>query len=401
MIEDVLLRGLIAEVFPDVIQVRRDFHMWPELGFHETRTSAKIAELLASLEIPVRTGLGKTGVVGVLTGRMIEPSARQRQKVIALRTDIDALPIQEDTGLEFASKNPGVMHACGHDLHAAIMLGTAMVLSKLREHFAGQVKFIFQPAEERLGGGRVLVAEGVLQEPVVDCVFGCHVWPSVPYGKVAVKVGPMMAAVDDFDIQVIGKGGHGATPHEAIDAIVIGAEIVSALQTIVSRNIDSTSAAVVTIGTFQSGTSSNIIAEKAVITGTVRTLTEDVQSKVADRLRTICHGIAEAHGAKCIVNYKKGYPALVNSPECVKLVEDVAIDVVGDGNLINLDLPVMASEDFAFYAEKVPAAYFLLGVANDSSGSLHSPKYSPPENIMCKGIEMFVRLALRYLGAAV
>jgi amidohydrolase len=397
MIEENLIRKLIQEVFSDVVRIRRDLHMWPELGFHETRTSSQIAQTLASLGIPIKTGLAKTGVIGVLTGQMAESSTGPRQKVVALRADIDALPVYEETELEFASKNHGVMHACGHDIHAAMMLGSAMVLSRLTEHFSGQVKFIFQPAEERLGGGKVLVEEGGLRDPYVDCVFALHLWPLMPYGKIATRTGPIMAAVDNFHIEVVGKGGHGATPHDAIDAIVIGSEIVLALQTIVSRSIDSTSPVVVTVGTFQGGTSSNIIAEKVTITGTVRTLTADAQDTVEGRLKTICRGIAQAYGAECRVDYSKGYPATVNSAECVELVQEVASDVVGKSNVINLELPVMISEDFAFYTERVPGAYFLLGVGDETSVSLHHPKYSPPEDIMHKGIEMFVKLALKYL----
>lgn len=398
VLDDGFLRDCINRVFPEVIKVRRDFHMWPELGFQEIRTQARIVEILSSLGMPVKQGIAKTGVIGLLTGRKKEVSLHDKEKVIAFRADIDALPVTEDTGLEFSSKNPGVMHACGHDFHAAILLGAAMVLSLLTEHFSGHVKFIFQPAEENLGGGKSLVQEGGLRSPDVDCVFGFHVWPSVPYGKVAIRPGPTMAAVDTFEIEVMGKGGHGASPQDTVDAIVIGAEIVTAIQTIVSRSVDPISPAVVTVGTFHGGTSSNIIADKVLITGTVRSLTEEIQEKIANRLKVICSGIADAYGSSCNVSYTKTYPLLANSSECVEMVKEVAVDVVGSGNVMELEFPFMSSEDFSFYAEQVPAAYFFLGVGTEGMAPLHSPRFSPPEDIMYQGIELLVKLALRYLS---
>ncbi|MHB1419915.1 MAG: M20 metallopeptidase family protein [Bacillota bacterium] len=340
----------------EIIAWRRRIHQHPELGFAEQATSGLVASVLTNLGLDVRIGVGGTGVVGLLEGGRTGPT-------IALRADMDALPVQEETGLEFASLNPGVMHACGHDAHVAMMLGAATILHEQRSTLAGTVKLIFQPCEENPPGGALAMLEdGVLEHPQVDAILGLHVNPHLPAGVIGWKEGPIMAAADMFVVEVHGQGGHGAAPHQTVDAVMVAAEVIQSLQTIVSRRVDPLEPAVISVGTINGGYKNNIIADKVVMTGTVRSLDPELRLRIPEEIKRVIEGIASAHGATCTLEYQWGFPPLINNSKLVALVREAGQEVAGKGKTLLINRPSMGGEDFAFFAQKVPGAYFYLGV---------------------------------------
>jgi amidohydrolase len=376
----------------EIVKIRRFIHMNPELSNREFETARVIAARLQPLGFDVRTGVAKTGVVAVLRGGGAGPA-------VAVRADMDALPVQEATGLPYKSLNPGVMHACGHDVHSAIVLGTALVLNALKSDLKGTVTFLFQPAEEGApegeeGGADLMVREGALDDPPVSAVFGFHVWPET-LGLVLVAPGNVTAAADSFTITVKGRSAHGARPQEGLDAVVIAAEIVTALQTIVSRTTDPTDPAVLTVGTINGGARRNIIAERVVLEGTVRTLSETNQKKVRRLMESVVRNITAIYGAGYEFEYKPGTPSVFNNPELAAAMTPTLVRLLGKDKVVEWQ-PQMIAEDFAFLARKAPGFYFFLGVRGPGQAAtpLHSPGFSPDESAIPLGIRILSHLVL-------
>ncbi|MCL4517108.1 MAG: amidohydrolase [Firmicutes bacterium] len=388
-----LLDDLVNRTMPEVIRIRRQIHSHPELGFEERQTGALCAETLASLGVEPMTGIARTGVVGLLRGR-------GDGRTVALRADMDALPIPEDTGLEFSSRVPGLMHACGHDGHVAILLGTAMVLSKLRDTFEGSVKFIFQPAEESLGGAREMIAQGVLDSPPVDGIFALHLWPDLSHGQIGVHHGPAMAALDKVSITLRGRGGHVATPHKSSDAIVAASQLVLALQAIVSKETDPVEPMVLSIGDFKAGRAYNAIADLAELKGTVRTLDPALRSVMPGLIERKVKGIAESAGAEYDFEYTFGYPPVINDARMAEFVRDVCSSILGPDKVATMTKPSMVGEDFAYYLEKVPGAMFLIGTGKapgESTYPLHHSLFGFDEDVLRIGVRGMVELVIDFL----
>jgi len=376
----------IAALTPEITAWRRDFHTHPELGFEEVRTSQIVAEKLASWGIEVTTGIATTGVVGTLK---VGTSSR----AIGIRADMDALPMTEFNGFEHASQNPGRMHACGHDGHTAILLGAAKHLAETR-NFDGTIHFIFQPAEEGGGGGRVMVEEGLFDRFPCDFVFGLHNDTALPLGTMKAVIGSVSAASDRFWVHIQGKGGHAARPAKAIDPVVIGSHIVLALQSIVSRRVDALDSAVVSITQFHAGSAGNVIPDEAVLNGTVRTLLPEVQDQMEPLMREIIENTAAAHGAVARLDYQRGYPPVVNHPEATERAMQAAARIVGADNLVREGLPRMGGEDFSYMALKVPGCFIRLGQADGEKGavSVHNPKYDFNDDAIPLGASLWATL---------
>ena len=353
----------IQEISEHIYSYRRDFHQYPELSFQEYRTAETISKHLESFGIEHRTEVGKTGVVGeIVFGD---------GPTIALRADMDALPIQEVGDLKYKSKNEGVMHACGHDGHMAILLGAANALSKNKKLKKGKVRFIFQPAEEGAGGARYMIKDGCLDQ--VDEIYGLHLWNYQPVGEIGVKNGPIMAAADMFDIIIKGKGGHGATPQGTVDAIVVASNLITMLQTIVSRNTNPLDNTVVTIGEINGGQNFNVIADEVRLTGTTRAYTENNRNMIKKRMQNIIDGVSKSFGAEIVLKYKEGYPPTVNHEDPTKLVLEASSMVVGKG--AGYPYLSMGGEDFSYYLQKVPGCFFFVGSAPDKNNILSTPHH--------------------------
>jgi amidohydrolase len=386
------LRRLIAGLQGDLVAVRRDLHRHPELGFEEVRTQGVVRTWLENHGYRPRV-VAETGLVADL-----EPGSGG--PTIALRADMDALPMDEATDLPYRSINPGRAHKCGHDGHTAILMGVAAVLATLRGAFDGNVRLIFQPAEEgvRGGGARVMVAEGVLDG--VSEVFGLHSWPDWPRGELRVAAGPVMARVHLFDITVTGCGGHGSQPEHCRDPIVAAAHLVTAMQTAVSRDVGIGGGAVVSVCSFESGTTNNVIPDEARLSGTIRTFDAAVAERVVDRLREIARGVARAFGVDIELAVEDTYPVLANHPECAAAVARVGERVLGTGSASARDLPMAASEDFAFFAERCPAAFFFLGAGRpgERTPGCHHPDFDFDDELIPVAIELFMGLVADRLG---
>lgn len=382
------INNLVLSVYDDAIKLRRLFHENPELGFEENHTSAVIQKYLIDLGIEVKTGLAKTGLIGILHGQEEGP-------VIAFRTDMDALPIHEKTGAVFSSKNANVMHACGHDMHMAMLLGAAKALSQIKDRISGTIKFIFQPAEEILTGGKFMVQDGALNNPGVDYIYGFHVWPDIPIGQFAFKSGPLMASMDSFEVTLKGKSGHGATPHQGIDAIVGSSHVITGLQSIVSRETNPLDSVVITIGTLTAGNGYNIIPEKATFKGSVRTINKQARDKVAEDFKRVVEGISLALQLEPNIHYQFGCPVTNNSIKYVDHASQLAEQLHGEEAIVHLENPSMASEDFSYYLEQVPGAFIFLGVEDNAGGAykLHHEKFLPDESAMKYGISLYIALA--------
>ena len=381
-------------LFPYTQSMRRDFHIHPELGFHEVRTGGIVARELESLGLEVTKGVGKTGVVGLLEGSKPGPT-------ILLRFDMDALPIIEDTGAKYASENHGVMHACGHDGHTAMGLTVAKILHKHRNELAGTVKFCFQPSEEgyngeEMGGAQMMIRDGVLDGPKVDHTLSMHLWNEKPVGWVGVAKGPVMAGAEQFTIKLTGKGGHGAAPHITIDPIVTAAQIINALQTITSRNVAPLQSAVVSVTTVHSGTAFNVIPQEAELTGTIRTFDLEVRKKVLERFEQITRGVGETMGCKVEINVQRVTPAVINDDAVAANVERIARDLLPDSQLDTSSYLTMGAEDMAFMQERVPGCYFFIG-SNNKEKHLdyghHHPKFDFDEEALIRGSALMAAAA--------
>jgi amidohydrolase len=375
-----------------LIADRRNLHRIPETGFNEAKTSAYVAERLTQQGLEVQTGIAGTGVVGLL-------SAGRPGPTLMIRADMDALPITEETGLPFASTHPGCMHACGHDSHMAMALAAAAVLHKLRDRLGGNVKFVFQPAEEGPGGAQPMIAAGVLENPTVDYAIGCHLWAERPEGYIGVRPGAFMAAMDRFDLKIIGRGGHGAQPHLCVDALEIGTQVVAALQRIVSRQMDPIEPAVVTVGSFNAGTAFNIIPTEAVMSGTTRTFNEEIWNSWEDRVVRVVKGVCESMGAGWELKYTRGYPPTVNDAQMAEVVRRCAVQVVGEERVVAPAL-AMGGEDMSFFLRRVPGCYYCIGVGREGAAPLHNPKFDFKEDLMLLGVETHCRIALELLSGS-
>ena len=380
----------IQKISDDIYTYRRDFHQNPELSFQEYRTSETISKYLDSFGITHKTNIGGTGIVGEIEFG--------EGPTIALRADMDALPIQEIGNLEYKSKNEGVMHACGHDGHMAILLGTANVLSKNKKIKKGKIRFIFQPAEEGGGGARYMIEGGCLEG--VDEIYGLHLWNYQPLGEIGVKEGPIMAAADMFDIIVKGKGGHGATPQGTIDAIVVASHLVTALQTIVSRDTNPLENTVVTIGEISGGENFNVIADQVKLSGTTRAYTEKNRIMIKNRMKDIIDGVSKAFGSEIVLNYKEGYPPTINHKLPTKNILDSASQVVGKG--AGFPYLSMGGEDFSYYLQNIPGCFFFIGSAPDEKDTLSTPHHCSHFNIderaLLVGASVYINLIKNILG---
>lgn len=376
----------------EMVRLRRDFHRHPELGFREHRTAANVASYLKGLGLEVREGVGETGVVGLLKGN--SPGG-----TVMLRSDMDALPVQERGSKPYRSENPGVMHACGHDGHMAILLGTASVLTSIAQRLRGQVKFVFQPAEEGLGGASRMIEDGVLDDPEVGAAFGLHLITALPCGTVGWGSGTLMAAMDYFVLRVKGRSGHSSMPQEGVDAILASARIVEDLQSLNRAGDGPAPCSLVNIGTIRGGDASNVIAEEVELTGTVRTLEPEVREAMPSSIRALVGKAVQSLGADFELDYHQGYPPVINDANLTGLMHRTAGDILGADRLFELP-PLMASEDMAFYLQKVPGCFFFLGAGNPEKGlasPLHSSSFDFDESALATGATLLASLALAWL----
>ena len=386
------IREKAKDHFDYMVETRRYLHRNPEISFEEFETTEYIVHELKKLGIEAIRPL-ETGCIGIIEGKKSDRS-------IALRADIDALPMDEegDHKKEFMSEKPGVAHCCGHDAHIANMLGVANILTEVKDEIEGKVLLVFQPAEEKLpGGGKVMLESGVLQKHGVQKIFGLHTYPYLEPGKIGTKAGPLMAGTNEFEIDIIGQGGHAAAPHQAVDPIVMAATIISQFQTVVSRSIDPTQPAVLTVGKITGGSAHNVIPEKVSILGTVRTFSDEVTNTIHNRMEAIVKSVTESAGGSYKANFQLGYPPVLNDEESTNLLLNTARSVLGEKNVNELDRPLMAGEDFAFYQKEIPGAFFYLGSGSDeadSKWSWHHPRYNVDEKCFLTGASLMAGVAL-------
>ena len=396
MIKD-KIQQLAKDFHRDTVSIRQHLHQNPELSYEEEQTGRYIAGQLSRMGIPYEHGVADNGVVGLLHGR------NGSQKVIALRADIDALPITEANQVPYKSKNEGIMHACGHDVHTSSLLGAARILNELRDSFDGTIKLIFQPAEERLpGGASIMIKEGVLDNPKPRSILGQHVHPPLEVGKIGLKSGKYMASADELYMTVTGKGGHAALPHDGVDPIVIAAHIITALQQIASRNADPSMPTVLTFGHIAStGGATNVIPNEVKLKGTFRTMAESWRFEAHQRMKKMAEGIAESMGGRCELDIQVGYPALVNHDVLTHKVKSWAVEYLGPENVV--DLPIrMTAEDFAYYSQEMPACFYRLGTGNPAKGitsPIHTNTFDVDEDCLALSTGLMAWLALKELEA--
>ena len=385
----------VADLQPDIQAWRRDIHAHPELLYDVHRTAAFVADRLREFGCDeVATGLGRTGVVGVIKGRKPAPGAAD-VKVIGLRADMDALPIEEQTNLDYASKTPGLMHACGHDGHTAMLLGAARYLSETR-NFAGNAVVIFQPAEEGGAGAAAMIKDGLMERFAIDQVYGMHNDPGVPVGSFAIRPGPIMAATDAIDFRIEGLGGHAARPHICIDPVLAGAQLITALQSVVARSVDPLDSAVVSVCEFYAGNARNVIPQVVELKGTVRTLKPHIRKLVEKRVHEVAAGVALSTGTKIDVTYQRGYPVTVNHALQTDTATRVAKEIAGDANVHDIP-PMMGAEDFAYMLEARPGAFIFCG--NGDSAGLHHPAYNFNDDAIVYGTSYWIKLVENTLAA--
>ena len=382
-------------LLPDLVSLRRAIHQEPELGLHNPKTAARIRESLAGLPLEWREGPSTTGLVATLRG-----SANGR--TVLLRGDSDALPMQEDTGLPFASQTPGAMHACGHDSHVAMLVGAARILSARRDQLPGTVQFMFQPGEEGHHGARFMLEDGLL-DPLPDAAFALHVMPNAPHGLVSGRAGPLLASADKIRVLVKGAGGHASMPHDAIDPVPIACAIVMGIQSLVTRTVSIADPAVVTIGQIQAGSTDNVIPETAMLYGTIRTLSPRTRTEIQANLKRLAENIAAAHGASASVEFTQGFPVTVCDAQAVAFGERTVKGLLGEDAWVTLGSPIMGAEDFSYVLEKVPGAMFFLGASHEGSDwrsccALHSNRMVLDEAVMARGAAVHAALATRFLS---
>ncbi|HOP93475.1 MAG TPA: amidohydrolase [Acetivibrio thermocellus] len=383
-----------SEIMDEVIRIRRDIHKNPELGFNEYRTSSIASDFMKNLGFSVRTNVAKTGVVGVLEGE-------RPGKTIAIRADMDAIPIAEENDFEYASQNKNVMHACGHDAHIAIALGTAKILCHFKDRISGNVKFIFQPAEEGLGGASFMIEEGALDNPATDAIIALHVSPLLKSGQISVGAGPVMASPAEFDIVIKGRGGHAAQPNKCVNPISIGANIINMFSSIIPKTLSPFKSAVLSVTCFEAGNTYNVIPSQAIIKGTVRAFDRETHNVIYNKMYSVIASLTSAEGADFSFDYNLGYPPVVNNAEIAKLVANAAKKIVGDDNVVENPEPSMLAEDFSYYALKIPGAIFNLGCRHphdENFYNLHSSKFNLDESCIITGIQILSQCVLDFLG---
>ncbi len=380
---------IVEKYREQIIGIRRDLHRIPEPAFTEEKTSAYVADYLKKLGFAVDTGIAKTGVVSLL-------ESGTPGKTLMLRSDLDALRITEDTGLPFASTHDGAMHACGHDGHMAMLLGAAMAIREFKTDLKGNIKFVFQPAEEGPGGAKPMIEAGVLDNPKVDYALGCHLWPALREGTVGVKAGNLMAAMDRFDVKIIGKGGHASMPHLCVDSLEVAVQVINALQRIVSRQMNPLYPAVVTVASFHAGDQYNAIPAEAVFSGTTRTFDREVWESWEGRIEKIISGVCQSMGAEYELTYTRGYPPTINDREVSEVVRRCAEAVVGPEKVLEPQ-PTLAGEDMAFFLERSQGCFFFLGTGREGGFPLHNSKFNFNEDVLLKGVEVLCNAALELL----
>ncbi len=387
-----MAKGFLTEEEKKIlVEWRRDLHEIPELAFQEKKTSEFVEKRLSEFGIPFQKNVAGTGVVGLLEGK-------QGGKTLLVRSDMDALPVQEENNVEYKSKHDGVMHACGHDGHMAILLMTARKMVEEKD-LKGSIKFVFQPAEEVGRGAHAMIQSGVLENPKVDGALGLHLWNNLPLGKVGITPGPILAAVDEFEIKIIGKGGHGAVPETTIDPIVTSGQVINTLQTLVSRSVSPLETVVVTIGAIHGGTTFNVIADEVVMKGTVRTYSMAIRDEMPQRFEKILAGVTTAMGATHKLDYKHVILPTINDPKMTELAREVAGEVVGEENII-VGERTMGGEDMSYYLNEVPGCFIFVGSANDSKGlnhSHHSSRFNIDEEALPIGVEILSKGIKQYL----
>lgn len=388
------IKDLAQKFTPRLIEIRRHLHAHPELSGKEHQTSAYIAGVLSSCGLNVKEAVGKTGVVGELVGKGSD------RRTLAIRTDMDALPIQEHLELDFASANPGIMHACGHDVHATLGMGTAMVLSQLSDNLPGNVRFLFQPAEEIALGAKWMVQDGAMKD--VDAIYGVHVFPSIPARRVGIRYGALTSAADELEIVIQGESGHGARPHQAIDAIWIAAQVITNLQQAISRTQNPLHPIVLSVGQIQGGRAPNIIADRVTMTGTVRSLHPESHANLPQWIENIVQGICQTYGAKCQVDYRRGVPSVLNDQTLTQIIELATREAWGDESVQILPEPSLGAEDFSVYLDNVPGCMFRLGVGHDNQTNypLHHPKFEVDEAAILTGVVTMAYAAYKYWQVA-
>ncbi|HHW31140.1 MAG TPA: amidohydrolase [Clostridiaceae bacterium] len=388
------IKKIAEELFQDIIRMRRELHMYPEEGYKEFRTSEYIARVLRNAGIETTTGIAGTGVVGIIKGEAGDG------KTIMLRADIDANTIREEVQCEYTSKVDGMMHACGHDGHTASLLGTALILSRLKDKLKGNVKLVFQPAEEKLTGARKMIEEGVLDNPKVDACLGMHLWPSIPSGKIIAKAGPVLSAGDFFDIKITGKSGHGSQPHFTVDPISAGSKLLNELYTTVIRKIDPSEAAVISVCSFNAGSYYNIIPDTAELKGTIRSFKKEVQDKIHKNMQFAADKIGDAEGVKIDLAIHKLVDVTENDSVLASLVRNSIKKIAGEDSLEDNVAPSTGCEDFSFYSQKVPGVFLLVGCGfpdKADNSPLHSSTFQMDENCLLLSVQVFVQAVCDYL----
>jgi amidohydrolase len=384
------IKDLAQKFTPRLIEIRRHLHAHPELSGKEHQTSAYIAGVLSSCGLSVQEAVGKTGVVGELVGNGSD------RRTLAIRTDMDALPIQENLQLDFASANPGVMHACGHDVHATLGMGTAMVLSQLESGLPGNVRFLFQPAEEIALGAKWMVEDGVMKN--VDAIYGVHVFPSIPARQIGIRYGALTSAADNLEIVIQGESGHGARPHQAIDAIWIAAQVITSLQQAISRTQNPLHPIVLSLGQIEGGRAHNVIADRVTMKGTVRSLHPESYDNLPGWIENIVRGVCQIYGAKCQIDYRRGVPSVHNDDTLTQIIEAATREAWGDESVQILPEPSLGAEDFSVYLDNVPGCMFRLGVGHENKTNypLHHPKFEIDEEAILTGVVTMAYAAYKY-----
>ncbi len=384
------IKNIAAKLAPRLIEIRRHIHSHPELSGQEYQTAAYVAGVLSSCGVHVREGVGKTGVIGELSGQVTD------ERVLAIRTDMDALPIAERTGLDYASQQAGVMHACGHDVHTTVGLGTAMILSELVDHLPGTVRFLFQPAEEIAQGAGWMIADGAMKQ--VTNILGLHVFPSILGGSVGIRRGALTAAADDLEITIIGESGHGARPHEAVDAIWIASQVITTLQQAISRTQNPLRPVVLTIGQLNGGRAPNVIADSVKMLGTVRSLHPETHADLPAWIEKIVANVCQMHGGRYEMNYRRGVPSVQNDTGMTQLVESAALEAWGSDRVLYIPEPSLGAEDFSLYLEQAPGMMFRLGVGHPDKPNypLHHPQFEVDESAIVTGIVTLAYAACKY-----
>jgi amidohydrolase len=384
------IKNIAESLAPRLVEIRRHIHANPELSGQEYQTAAYIAGVLSSCGLSVQEAVGKTGVKGELAGKGSD------RRILAIRADMDALPIQEKTDLDFASRKPGIMHACGHDVHATVGLGAAMVLSRLSEPLGGKIRFLFQPAEEIAQGASWMIREGVMRD--VSAVFGLHVFPSIPARSIGVRYGALTAAADDLEIFIQGESGHGARPHEAIDAIWIASQVITTLQQAISRTQNPLRPIVLTIGQISGGRAPNVIADQVRMAGTVRSLHPETHAHLPEWIESLVTNVCSTYNAKCQVNYRRGVPSVQNDQFLTRLVEEAGLEAWGQDRVLILSEPSMGAEDFSLYLQQAPGTMFRLGVGSPNllNPPLHHPEFLVDESAILTGVITLAYAAYKY-----